>query len=310
MFNKQVFAYWDNENELPILERKCLDSWKNNLDSSWKINLLRKSNLQNYLDKNDLPSNFDELDSAQRRSDAVRLALLSKYGGIYLDCSVILRENLDWVQKVMKKENLSFFAETHDPLKRTHSVWFLAALPDSKFMRSWSKTANNEMENIKNLKYDRIQNLSPEIRDGMSKKEQNKIGFIDSSENGLVLVKGKLNLNSGPIENISYEELKKHENKLGHKVRLIKLNRNPRNEVREFLKGKKSLKNNSAIVQILKENQSNKNIDRTKSTNIKLLKINETEEKNGYLLVVTLIFISIAILLFFIFFSYNKRNKN
>ncbi len=144
----------------------------------------------------------------------------------------------------------------------------------------------------------------------MSKKEQNKIGFIDSSENGLVLVKGKLNLNSGPIENISYEELKKHENKLGHKVRLIKLNRNPRNEVREFLKGKKSLKNNSAIVQILKENQSNKNIDRTKSTNIKLLKINETEEKNGYLLVVTLIFISITILLFFIFFSYNKRNKN
>lgn len=310
MFNKQVFAYWDDENELPILERKCVDSWKNNLDSSWKINILRKSNLQNYLDKNDLPSNFDELDSSQRRSDAVRLALLSKYGGIYLDCSVILRENLDWVQKVMKKENLSFFAETHDPLKRTHSVWFLAALPGSKFLKRWSKEANKEMENIEKLKYDRIQNLSPLIRDSMSTKEQNKIGFIDSSENGLCLVKGKLNLNSGPIENISYEQLNKHENKLGHKVRLIKLNRNPRNEVREFLKEKKSLKNNSAIVQILKENRTNKNIDRTKSSSVKVLKTNKTEGKNVSIVAVTFILFVIAIFLFFIFFNYNKRNKN
>jgi hypothetical protein len=287
MINKKVWAYWDDDSELPILEQKCLSTWEKNLDPSWEITLVRRSNVTDYLDKSELPINFEKLDKPQRRSDATRLALLAKYGGVYLDCTVILRENLDWVEETMNKKKISFMAETHDPKERIHSVWFMAAMPDSVFMKEWSKEANKEMETKSNLVYDRIQNLSPEIRDRLPDEEKSKVGFINSAENGLCLVKGVLNPNSGPIDKVSFKKLKKHENKLGHNVRLIKLNRKPREEVREHLNGKKRLKSNSAIVKILE-------LDETKSTSTL-----------NILGIATLILVAFILLVLYV-----KNNKN
>jgi mannosyltransferase OCH1-like enzyme len=39
----------------------------------------------------------------QKKSDLYRLALLSKYGGVYMDASYCLVENLDWLINIAQQ---------------------------------------------------------------------------------------------------------------------------------------------------------------------------------------------------------------
>lgn len=61
----------------------------------WAIIGVDSKTIRRFLGPDDLPANFDELDIVQRQADAARLALLAKYGGVYMDASIILLRPLD-----------------------------------------------------------------------------------------------------------------------------------------------------------------------------------------------------------------------
>ena len=44
------------------------------------------------------PHNFNDLVRA-KQSDVIRLNLVYNYGGVWMDASIILHENLDWIIK-------------------------------------------------------------------------------------------------------------------------------------------------------------------------------------------------------------------
>ena len=93
---KILWSYWDGpKNEFV---RDAYNSWKKYLPD-WDIRLLNKNTASQYKITRK-PSNFDQLIAA-KQSDVIRLNLLYNYGGLWLDATIVLNENLDWLVKRM-----------------------------------------------------------------------------------------------------------------------------------------------------------------------------------------------------------------
>eukprot|EP00435_Cladocopium_sp_Y103_P038636 s224_g10.t1 len=64
------------------------------LNPGWTVHVLDQETVWRFISREDLPRGFDRL-KIQHRSDAIRLALLVKYGGVWLDATVLLLRPLN-----------------------------------------------------------------------------------------------------------------------------------------------------------------------------------------------------------------------
>lgn len=105
---KNVWAFWDKGfARMHGWQKRNVIGWVRKLGPSWTVRVLdyvegSASNLANYVDLQDLPEaianqTMSGAHSGQHVSDLVRLPLLYKYGGIYLDVGVMLLGDLEEV---------------------------------------------------------------------------------------------------------------------------------------------------------------------------------------------------------------------
>jgi hypothetical protein len=92
---KIVWTYWDiiePATEIPSYIMLCFDTFKKHLttDNNYELHILNKDNIKLYLP--DLP-NLDFLKIAQK-TDYIRICLLYKYGGLWLDADTIILKDL------------------------------------------------------------------------------------------------------------------------------------------------------------------------------------------------------------------------
>ena len=78
------------------------------------------------------------------KSDIIRLELLYRYGGIWLDCSTILFEDLSWVHRIHQDKPMDLIGYYRDVstvnyLSPVIESWFLATPPQNPFIREWLK---------------------------------------------------------------------------------------------------------------------------------------------------------------------------
>ena len=86
--------YNDIVSNAPYTVRMTIRSWKHH-NPQWDIIILSHDKISNYVDPKVI---FKESMSSHDKSAMLRLALLSKYGGVYVDPSVLCMEPLDsWV---------------------------------------------------------------------------------------------------------------------------------------------------------------------------------------------------------------------
>ncbi|KAL7449483.1 hypothetical protein ACHAWC_001540, partial [Mediolabrus comicus] len=100
---KIIWAYWHSGIEnLPPLARIAYQSWKTS-HPSWTIIILSDTNYHLYVPSYHVPSTF-ELLKVQYRSDIVRLSVLARYGGAYLDMTTVVFQSLDgiWDQELSR----------------------------------------------------------------------------------------------------------------------------------------------------------------------------------------------------------------
>ena len=91
---KLIFSFWEPRNKLPGYLNLCIQTWKKFLPE-YEIVILDYSNLDDWLGKNCFDSVLYEKFSITKQSDAIRCALLQKYGGIWMDCdTIITSENI------------------------------------------------------------------------------------------------------------------------------------------------------------------------------------------------------------------------
>ena len=124
MLNKNLWILWFQGFEsCPQIVKSCVKSWENH-NSGWKINLLDETNINKFLQDEDMLEgvNLNVLSYAHR-ADIIRLLLLKKYGGVWADATTYCTESLD--QWLPKYANSDFFAFSNPGPDRKISNWFL-----------------------------------------------------------------------------------------------------------------------------------------------------------------------------------------
>lgn len=136
--DKVIWSYWHQEN-LPCTVALCLKSWRV-ANPDYCICVLTPSTLLQFVQATDLPRAFEHL-PAQRQTEYIRLSLLEKYGGVWLDATVITTAplNADWDPKTY---DVGGFYADHFTTDSAHPVlesWFISAPKNSPLIRNWKR---------------------------------------------------------------------------------------------------------------------------------------------------------------------------
>ncbi len=131
---KNIWIYWSQGFEsAPDIVDKCVQSWSK-LNPDYTIYLLDSNNIEEYLDLSKVISS-DKVRKASfaAQSDMIRVHLLSKYGGIWVDSTLMCMQPIDqWLTP-----DLSFFAFSNPGPDRLISSWFLSAQQSSYIIQQW-----------------------------------------------------------------------------------------------------------------------------------------------------------------------------
>ena len=86
-----VYTFWEPREKIPFYLRLCMETWKKFLPNATIVTLNYK-NISEFLDVRELGLNLfsDRRFSFMHVSDALRVALLAKRGGVWLDIDTII----------------------------------------------------------------------------------------------------------------------------------------------------------------------------------------------------------------------------
>jgi len=173
MYKTIYFFWYHGIANAPLIVRKCLKSWIF-YNHDWKIVVLDKDNYNDY-------SNlvYDGKMSLTKFSDFLRLSILIKYGGLWVDATSFCNKSLDdWLPE-------EIFIFDNFNLTYNISIWFIYSEPNHFLIKKWYNsclTCNNKeyLENyfFFNIIFDELCNEDSEF-----KKTWNNITKINQNNN-------------------------------------------------------------------------------------------------------------------------------
>eukprot|EP00750_Incisomonas_marina_P031448 INCI8159.2.p1 GENE.INCI8159.2~~INCI8159.2.p1 ORF type:complete len:411 (+),score=72.62 INCI8159.2:221-1453(+) len=136
---QHIFAFWGKnspQRETAFTEL-CIMTWKQ-LNPTWDIVVLNEDKIFDWVKPDDLPRKFDEMDPVTQ-TDAVRLAVLLRYGGVWLDGSIILLSPLEVLLGKHRNKRPWFHQDLRSKGRAIGDVenWFIAAPPNDPFLVKW-----------------------------------------------------------------------------------------------------------------------------------------------------------------------------
>lgn len=141
---KHIWVYWDTP-RMPDLIQKIQNYNQKRLDR-WTIHYLNNENLHFYIDQSEYPQNYESILLPQHKSDWIRLCILNKYGGCWLDASIIINDvgALDklYMESIQQRSQFTGFSLSN---KYLHGVplyienWFIMAPKNSTIIKAWLK---------------------------------------------------------------------------------------------------------------------------------------------------------------------------
>lgn len=126
---KIIYTFW-HEKELPLIVKKCIESWKKNCPD-YEIKILSYEDTKIYRHSSD---------SHQRHSDFVRLDCLYETGGIWIDASVFLNKPIDdWINKYVNCDLIGYYIDDNQTRDEWPSIetWFMAVPKNSRIIKDW-----------------------------------------------------------------------------------------------------------------------------------------------------------------------------
>jgi hypothetical protein len=134
---KVIFCFWhDSKNKLM---NTFINNWKKNISKEWTISFINNSNIHNFVSK-EFIEKYSELEMF-RFSDFLRLELLKKYGGVWIDISTAIINGNFLDQYYDEMINNKYDICLYELKKNTTSEsqpylenWFLMAPKNSKFI--------------------------------------------------------------------------------------------------------------------------------------------------------------------------------
>lgn len=160
--NKTIWMCWfqgEEDNSLSELNRKCINRWRQ-LNPTWQVNVLSDKTIAEYV-----PEYFEIIKNSRRRqmqkkSDLLRLLLLSKFGGVWVDASVYPMMGLnEFYNKIVNETG--FFAYRFIPRggyrgtnKCETTSWFLCSnVQEHYLIENWKKLFIEKFKKMKIMRY-------------------------------------------------------------------------------------------------------------------------------------------------------------
>lgn len=129
------FQGWD---AAPDVAQAALRSWRDR-NPGWTVQSLYMKSLSGFIPADELATIMGTKAPPEALSDLVRLALLHRYGGVWVDATTICARPLDeWLGHAV---GTGFFAFDRPGPDRMIATWFLAAEKCSYVVESWRRSA-------------------------------------------------------------------------------------------------------------------------------------------------------------------------
>lgn len=132
---KIIWTYW-HEDPLPEFIKKCIDTWREK-NRGFDVIVLNEKNLAYYLGNRDYTyiKNWKFNNSHQKMSDLVRLSILSKYGGVWMDASIVCYESVETV--IPNSHKCTVYSIPELSVEPLIESWFIACNRMNRFIREW-----------------------------------------------------------------------------------------------------------------------------------------------------------------------------
>lgn len=121
----KVFTYWHNASNLPPLIQLCRTSLKQYISSEFDLIILDENNYKDWVDF-DLENLRNSISKAHF-TDLLRLRLLEKWGGFWLDATCLLSEDFYSATHTIRQQNQFFFSYINSRVGN----WFIWSKPQS-----------------------------------------------------------------------------------------------------------------------------------------------------------------------------------
>lgn len=131
---KVIWVYWDDITPPHIVKLSVARIVKYN--PTHKVNFLNKNSILSFLPE--IENIRSDIISAHK-SDFIRLSLLRKFGGIWVDATTFCNSSFDWVHNNNNYDLLAYYrhVSTIDFSYPIVESWFLAAPMENAFITSW-----------------------------------------------------------------------------------------------------------------------------------------------------------------------------
>ncbi|CAE7333560.1 HPCAL1 [Symbiodinium sp. CCMP2592] len=151
-----VWSFWDKGiQDLSEFRQLCIETWRS-MNPAWDIKVLDLKSVWVYLHPHDLPREWQDM-YVTFQSDAVRLALLGRYGGIWVDPATICLRPFDtWLCKSLHRGPRGiaafYFASWGTEVGRSTEYvenWVLAARRSHPMILRWKELFNSYFDSIR-----------------------------------------------------------------------------------------------------------------------------------------------------------------
>lgn len=136
---KNIFICWfQGFDNAPEIVQQCLRSWTYYNSTTWNIIKLDNSNLGQYiqLDKFIDPQKQSEI-SINHLSDIIRIMILNRYGGVWVDATTFCNTSLDqWLEPLIQS---GFFAFERPNNEILIASWFMYSEPGNYITSEWER---------------------------------------------------------------------------------------------------------------------------------------------------------------------------
>jgi hypothetical protein len=138
---KIIWLLWHQGFEnAPEVIQQCALSWSRH-NPTWKVVLLNRHNLEEYVGVDELVGSNRQTISMQALSNIVRINLLARHGGLWVDATCFCCRSLDdWLGDCLAS---GFFAFSNPAPDRLISSWFLASRPDNSLTAAYCRAVNS-----------------------------------------------------------------------------------------------------------------------------------------------------------------------
>ena len=168
MKERNVFLYWDDKpnTKTPDYILLCRQTILKNCGKDVNVILVNRSNISQYLEN--IPENLFKIKEIAHIADYVRVALLVRYGGIWLDSDCILLKNLSPIFDMLN--DYEYVGYCWKPLQP--SIGFMASRKDCPLLKEHLDVITDKINKSENFKfswaalgYDSLWKITPKYKD-------------------------------------------------------------------------------------------------------------------------------------------------